>query len=136
MKAIYRSRFDGKCGVPFLLFLSSLCQIQRQSSRRDGLRYTWYALPDCCPFIRRTSACTNGPVIEDKHSSHVPGTALLSELSVRHGHTAVINTVAHKLKRGAGRDSHVVLNPQPSDDPRDPYVLSPDSSLTAKLTTL
>lgn len=78
----------------------------------------------------------NGPVIEDKHSSHVPGTALLSELSVRHGRTAVINTVAHKLKRGAGRDSHVVLNPQPSDDPRDPYVLSPDSSLTAKLTTL
>lgn len=70
------------------------------------------------------NAWTDGMLVEDKHSAHVPGTALLSELSVRHGHGAVINTVAHKLKRGTGRDSHVVLNPQPSDDPRDPCVYS------------
>jgi hypothetical protein len=29
---------------------------------------------------------------------------------------------ASKLKRGTGRDAHVVLVPQPSDDPNDPYV--------------
>lgn len=71
---------------------------------------------------------TDGHGTEDKHSSRVPGTTFLSELSVRHGHTAVINSEAHKLKRGTGRDSHVVLNPQPSDDPRDPYVRSSHNS--------
>ena len=29
---------------------------------------------------------------------------------------------ASKFKRGTGRDAHVVLIPQPSDDPNDPYV--------------
>ncbi|EIM83258.1 MFS general substrate transporter, partial [Stereum hirsutum FP-91666 SS1] len=70
-------------------------------------------------------------LVEDKDSAQVPGTTLLSELSVRHGHGAVINTVAHKLKRGTGRDSHVVLNPQPSDDPRDPaFAASLDGALS------
>ena len=31
---------------------------------------------------------------------------------------------ASKFKRGTGRDAHVVLIPQPSDDPNDPYVSS------------
>ena len=32
---------------------------------------------------------------------------------------------ASKFKRGTGRDAHVVLIPQPSDDPNDPYVSYP-----------
>ncbi|KAI0031049.1 MFS general substrate transporter [Vararia minispora EC-137] len=58
-------------------------------------------------------------ILEDKHTDHVPGTTLLSELSILHGH-AVIVDAATRLKRGTGRHAHVVLNPQPSDDPADP----------------
>jgi hypothetical protein len=51
----------------------------------------------------------------------VPGTALLSDLAVRRGHVAVVGAAAH-LKHGTGRHAHVVLIPQPSDDPADPCV--------------
>lgn len=36
-----------------------------------------------------------------------------------HGHEVTLDE-ASDLKRGTGRNAHIVLNPQPSDDPRDP----------------
>ncbi|OTA58932.1 MFS general substrate transporter [Hypoxylon sp. EC38] len=59
-------------------------------------------------------------VLEDKHLSHVPGTALLTDVVGsgnyhRHGE---LNTSA--LRHGKGRDSDVLLVPQPSDSPNDP----------------
>lgn len=63
---------------------------------------------------------TNGRVA-DKHLTDVPGTGLLSDLGVVHGAQVTI-TEATRLKRGTGRDAHIVLIPQPSDDPADPYV--------------
>ncbi|KAA1471601.1 MFS general substrate transporter [Dentipellis sp. KUC8613] len=56
---------------------------------------------------------------EDNHLEPVPGTALLSELGIVHGHEVTIDEAAD-LKRGTGRYSHIILNPQPADDPRDP----------------
>ncbi|KAM5540669.1 hypothetical protein V8D89_005700 [Ganoderma adspersum] len=54
-------------------------------------------------------------ILEDHKLDSVPGTGLLS---------AKVNRVtvdeAGELKRGTGRHSHIVLIPQPSDDPRDP----------------
>ncbi|KAI0040661.1 MFS general substrate transporter [Auriscalpium vulgare] len=58
-------------------------------------------------------------ILDDKHMDRVPGTALLSELGIVHGQEVTIDEATH-LKRGTGRYAHVVLNPQPSDDPRDP----------------
>ena len=69
----------------------------------------------------------------------VPGTALLSDLGIAHGHqvrqqmliyySSFIDVIcqvsigtALNLKRGTGRHAHVVLVPQPSDDPNDPCV--------------
>ncbi|KAJ3512271.1 hypothetical protein NLJ89_g3612 [Agrocybe chaxingu] len=53
-------------------------------------------------------------VLEDKCLDKVPGTALLSELGI------IVIGEAANLKRGTGRHSHVILVPQPSDDPNDP----------------
>ncbi|KDQ58236.1 hypothetical protein JAAARDRAFT_206902 [Jaapia argillacea MUCL 33604] len=53
-------------------------------------------------------------ILEDRHLQHVPGTALLEELKSKGA------VHAPGAKRGTGRHSHIVLVPQPSDDPRDP----------------
>ena len=45
---------------------------------------------------------------------HAPGTVLLDDLSVDE------SLAAHNLKKGTGRNSHIILAPQPSDDPNDP----------------
>ena len=45
---------------------------------------------------------------------HVPGTVLLDDQS------AHAEDVAGGLKHGTGRDTHIVLSPQPSEDPNDP----------------
>lgn len=58
-------------------------------------------------------------ILEDKYLDKVPGTGLLSDLGTKHGNQVAINE-ATNLKRGTGRNAHVVLMPQPSDDPRDP----------------
>ncbi|PIL27048.1 MFS general substrate transporter [Ganoderma sinense ZZ0214-1] len=54
-------------------------------------------------------------ILDDYKLDSVPGTGLLS---------AKVNQVttdgAGDLKRGTGKHSHIVLIPQPSDDPRDP----------------
>ena len=57
--------------------------------------------------------------VEDHSGEKVPGTGLLSDQGIVHGHEIAIDE-AKGLKRGTGKDAHVVLIPQPSDDPRDP----------------
>ncbi|KAK5167452.1 uncharacterized protein LTR77_007151 [Saxophila tyrrhenica] len=55
-------------------------------------------------------------VLEDRSSlPHVPGTVQLNESSTGDG-----NGAARMLKHGTGRDSDVILSPQPSEDPNDP----------------
>ncbi|KPI38427.1 putative MFS-type transporter [Cyphellophora attinorum] len=49
---------------------------------------------------------------DDKSLDHVPGTVLLDD------ETTVTNT--GNLKHGKGRNAHIVLSPQPSNDPNDP----------------
>ncbi len=61
---------------------------------------------------------------EDHKLGTVPGTGLLSDQGIVHGHEVAIDA-ARNLKRGSGKHSHVVLIPQPSDDPHDPYVVIP-----------
>jgi hypothetical protein len=46
---------------------------------------------------------------------HVPGTILLDDLSIDVDGSGILN-----LKKGKGRNSHIILAPQPSDDPNDP----------------
>ncbi|KAI1077829.1 MFS general substrate transporter [Whalleya microplaca] len=60
-------------------------------------------------------------VLEDKHLAHVPGTALLTdvlEADHEHHHHGRLNTSA--LRHGQGKDSDIVLVPQPSRSPNDP----------------
>ncbi|KAF8079194.1 MFS general substrate transporter [Lyophyllum atratum] len=61
-------------------------------------------------------------ILEDRYLELVPGTALLSDLGVVRGQQIKIEE-AGSLKRGTGRNAHVVLIPQPSNDPRDPQVM-------------
>ena len=58
---------------------------------------------------------------EVRGTDTVPGTGLLTDNGIVHGHEFSIDE-AKDLKRGTGKHAHVVLMPQPSDDPRDPYV--------------
>lgn len=53
-------------------------------------------------------------ILEDHHLPQVPGTVLLDEVETS------LDTVAVALKHGTGRNAHIVLVPQPSDDPNDP----------------
>jgi hypothetical protein len=54
-------------------------------------------------------SCTN----IDHKMEHVPGTVLLDE-------DAAHSEVATHLKHGTGKHAHIVLVPQPSEDPNDP----------------
>jgi hypothetical protein len=53
-------------------------------------------------------------LMTDHSLSHVPGTVLLNEKAA---HTEI---VTGGLKHGTGKDAHIVLAPQPSEDPNDP----------------
>jgi hypothetical protein len=55
-------------------------------------------------------------ILEDRILPHVPGTVHLEEVAAA---TAQSSTFRH-LKHGTGRDTDIVLAPQPSDDPNDP----------------
>ena len=62
----------------------------------------------------------------DGHKLHiVPGTGLLS---AKHNQLNVDD--ASQLKRGTGKHSHIVLIPQPSNDPRDPCVMRSVTTLS------
>ncbi|PIL31061.1 MFS general substrate transporter [Ganoderma sinense ZZ0214-1] len=54
-------------------------------------------------------------ILEDHKLDSVPGTGLLATKG-----NQIITGDASGLKRGTGKYSHIVLIPQPSDDPRDP----------------
>ncbi|KAK3704992.1 hypothetical protein LTR37_013509 [Vermiconidia calcicola] len=56
-------------------------------------------------------------VLEDRHLDHVPGTALLTDV-VGAEQQGGLNTSL--LKHAKGRDSDVMLVPQPSRSPSDP----------------
>ena len=50
----------------------------------------------------------------------VPGTG---PLSVKLNQATIHDSDARELKHGAGKHSHIVLIPQPSDDAGDPYAV-------------
>ena len=61
-------------------------------------------IPPQCQYLTR-----------DRVLEHVPGTVLLNEKG------ADLSTIGTSgLKHGVGADSHIVLAPQPSEDPNDP----------------
>ena len=69
--------------------------------------------------IYRLNDKDSGSQHSDRRLAHVPGTVLLNDLEVppeeRH----------EGLKHATGRDTDIVLSPQPSEDPNDPLNWSP-----------
>lgn len=61
-------------------------------------------------------------ILEIKAHQHAPGTVVLREEATPTRDESV-TTVA--LKHGTGKDAHIILAPQPSDDPNDPLNWSP-----------
>jgi hypothetical protein len=62
-------------------------------------------------------------VLGDAHLEHVPGTALLTDVAnlgdpEHHHHHGALDTSL--LKHDKGKDSDVLLVPQPSNSPNDP----------------
>ena len=55
-----------------------------------------------------------GFILEDNHLPRVPGSIILEE------EQAHSENVTGNLKHGTGKNSHIVLTPQPSNDPNDP----------------
>ena len=53
-------------------------------------------------------------VLEPRTSAHVPGTILLNEQAAHSEHDT------QRLKHAVGKDGHILLAPQPSEDPNDP----------------
>ena len=69
-------------------------------------------------------------IIEDTKLDQVPGTVLLDQL------TAHSEDVTGRLKHGTGRNAHIVLVPQPSEDPNDPLNWSTYKKAAAMYITL
>ncbi|KDQ63300.1 hypothetical protein JAAARDRAFT_202771 [Jaapia argillacea MUCL 33604] len=59
-------------------------------------------------------------ILEDKHLEHVPGTSIFSDDPNAAAQAAYEGIDLSLLKHGTGKNAHVVLVPQPSDDPNDP----------------
>ncbi|KAH7379889.1 serine/threonine kinase 16 [Cadophora sp. MPI-SDFR-AT-0126] len=70
-----------------------------------------------------------GFVLDDNHLPRVPGTVILEE------EQAHSENVTGNLKHGTGKNSHVVLTPQPSDDPNDPLNWSTARKMSIMLIT-
>lgn len=79
-------------------------------------------------ILHRTTA-TMGffGILEDKHLPHVPGTVILNE---EYAHSELLTA---GLRHGKGKNAHVVLAPQPSEDPNDPLNWSSMKKLTIML---
>jgi hypothetical protein len=58
-------------------------------------------------------------ILDDNKLPHVPGTVLLDE-KASHSESQTTN-----LKHATGSNSHIILAPQPSEDPNDPLNWSP-----------
>ena len=81
-------------------------------------------------------AATNLRNIDNSTLQNVPGTVLLNEegkspraitiktsahhISISTGAGAHAEEAVHNLKHGTGKNAHIVLSPQPSEDPNDP----------------
>ena len=59
-------------------------------------------------------------ILEDKHLDHVPGTTLFSDDPNAVAQVTFAGLDLSSLKHARGKNSHIVLVPQPSDDPNDP----------------
>ena len=59
-------------------------------------------------------------LLESKKNPHPPGTVLLADNASGSENTEAV--ISQRLKHGTGRNAHIVLVPQPSYDPNDPFV--------------
>jgi MFS family permease len=66
-------------------------------------------------------------ILEDHKLGNVPGTVILNEVD------AHSENLTSGLKHGSGKDSHIVLVPQPSEDPNDPLNWSSTKKLVIVL---
>jgi hypothetical protein len=98
--AIYNNRVDNNLSLIY----------RGLSARSILLNTTSKVLQDIQTLLLRIPF----EILEPKTGEHVPGTVLL-ELE-----TEAQRNKATNLKKGTGRHAHVVLVPQPSDDPNDP----------------
>lgn len=65
-------------------------------------------------------------IVEDTKLSHVPATVILDNTR----HADAEHAAASRLKHGTGKSAHIVLVPQPSEDPNDPLNWSASKKLT------
>ena len=59
-------------------------------------------------------------ILEDKYLDHVPGTSFFNDDPNAAALSAYQGFELAKLKHGSGKNEHIVLVPQPSNDPNDP----------------
>jgi hypothetical protein len=59
-------------------------------------------------------------ILEDHKLDHVPGTSVFSDDPNARAQAAYGGVDLSLLKHGKGKNEHIVLVPQPSDDPNDP----------------
>ncbi len=59
-------------------------------------------------------------ILDDHHLEHVPGTSLFNDDPNAAALSAYEGFDLSKLKHAKGKNEHIVLVPQPSDDPNDP----------------
>ncbi len=59
-------------------------------------------------------------ILEDRHLEKVPGTTLFNDDPNAGALRAYEDLDIAKLKHGRGKYAHIVLVPQPTDDPNDP----------------
>jgi len=60
-------------------------------------------------------------ILQEKRFEHTPGTAILHDDAT----AGIAGEAAAGLKHGTGRNAHIVLVPQPTEDPNDPLVRKP-----------
>lgn len=76
---------------------------------------SWLLDPRCNSLKQHRKRVTMGlGVIEPTNAGHVSGTVLLDQQA------AHSEQQTGRLKHGTGKNSHIVLAPQPSEDPNDP----------------
>ena len=59
-------------------------------------------------------------ILDDHKLEHVPGTSVFSDDPNATAEAVYVDVDLSRLKHGKGKDEHIVLVPQPSDDPNDP----------------
>lgn len=117
-----RRSIEKSTNVPYLHFVA----IQIRGPRTQSLALhvfvsAWVSVFWVCGALSLSDVryTQYSPTLDDKHLKDVPGTALLTDLEVVHGKQVLVHD-ANLLKRGSGRHAHIILVPQPSDNPNDP----------------